>query len=154
MKRASRLVLAAFLLSLSAPAAYACSCADFSVRQKFRAADAVFVGKVLELSPTQPSEDFPLAMYLVKFEVEKSWKGGLGREVMAVADFDMPAMCGDLKLAVGESYLIYAPRKKGRLQVLTDCGPNRNVKDAGEEMKRLGRFRLRLLAGLYPFPKL
>ena len=155
MKSASRLVLAAFLLPLCAPAeAFACSCADPSVREKFRASDAVFLGKVVEMSPFEPDRDFPLGMYLVRFEVERRWKGGVGREVTAVADFDRPGWCGDLKLAVGESFLIYAPRRKGRLRVLTDCGPNLNAAYAGEEMRRLGSFRFRAGARLYPFPKL
>ena len=152
-KRACGVALAAFLLCLSAREVYACSCADPSVREKFRAADAVFVGKVLEMTPYGPTEDFPLAIYLVRFGVERRWKGSVGREVTAVADFDMPNMCGDLKLAVGETFLIYAPREKGRLRVLTDCGPNRNVKYAGEEMKQLGSFWFRSYARLYPYPK-
>ncbi|HEX8283026.1 MAG TPA: hypothetical protein VF588_06710 [Pyrinomonadaceae bacterium] len=154
MKRALGVALfAALLLSLNAREARACSCADFSVRQKFRGADAVFLGRVVELTPFGPTEDFPAAMYLVRFEVERRWKGDAGREVTAVADVDIPNMCGDLKLAVGESYLIYAPREKGRLHVYGDCGPNRDAKDAGDEMKRLGGFWFRVRARLYPYPE-
>ena len=154
MKKALKVTLAALLLSLCAPAVCACSCADPSVREKFRAADAVFLGKVVEMTPFGPTKDFPLAMYLVRFEIERRWKGARGREVMAVADFDQPGWCGDLNLAVGGRFLIYAPREKGRLRVLTDCGPNRNLKYAGEEMKRLGSFWFRSGARLYPYPTL
>jgi hypothetical protein len=146
--------LAAFLFLLSGAQAHACSCADFSVREKFRYSDAVFVGKVVELSHIEPTKDFPMAMYLVRFEVERRWKGAKGREVRAIADFDQPGFCGDLKLAVGGRFLIYAPRERGELRVLTDCGPNRNVVYAGEEMKRLDSFWLRAKARLYPYPKL
>lgn len=154
MKRTLRVVLAVFFLAQCAPDAFACSCADPSVREKFRAADAVFLGSVVEMSPFEPNKDFPLGMYLVRFEVERRWKGDVGREVTAVADVDIPAMCGDLKLTVGESFLIYAPRHRGRLRVLTDCGPNLNVKHAGKEMKRLGGFWFRTVALLYPYPRL
>ncbi|MCA1618299.1 MAG: hypothetical protein LC795_03085 [Acidobacteria bacterium] len=154
MKKVILSLLAVCFVSACAPEAFACSCAGFSVRQKFREADAVFLGRVAEMTPFGPTEDFPMAMYLVRFEVEKRWRGDVGRGVTAVADVDMPVMCGDLNLAVGESYLIYAPREKGRLRVLTDCGPNLNAKYADEEMKRLGGFWLRARARLYPYPKL
>jgi hypothetical protein len=153
MKRASALVFAAFLVSFCPTDVLACSCADPSAREKFRHADAVFLGKVVELTPFGPTEDFPLAMYVVRFEVERRWKGARGREVEAVADFDQPGFCGDLNLTVGEKYLIYAPRQKGRLRVHTDCGPNRHARDAVEELKLLGSFRFRALARLYPYPK-
>jgi hypothetical protein len=129
---------------------------EFSVRHRFRYSDAVFVGKVLELTPTEPTKDFPIAMYVVKFEVERRWKGARGREVTAIADFDQKGWCGDLNLTVGERYLIYAPREKGRLRVLTDCGPNRDLKwkETGAEIKQLDSFWLRTKARLYPYPKI
>ena len=144
------------LLACACPRqALACSCAEFSVRHKFRHSDAVFVGKVVEMGPFGPTKEFPLAVYLVRFEVERRWKGARGREVTAVADFDRPGWCGDLNLTVGERYLIYAPREKGRLHVHTDCGPNLDLKwtEAAEEMKRLGSVALRAKARLYPYPK-
>ncbi|HEX7957186.1 MAG TPA: hypothetical protein VF508_09600 [Pyrinomonadaceae bacterium] len=153
MKRAKVLTAAAFLLLLCAPAARACSCGEQSVRQKFRYSDAVFLGRVVELTPFGPTEDFPLAVSLVRFEVERRWKGAKARELTGVADFDQPGFCGDLKLAVGGRYLIYAPREKGRLRVLTDCGPNTTAEYAGPEMKRLDSLWFRTTARLYPFPK-
>jgi hypothetical protein len=148
--------LAALLLCLCPRPALACSCVEFSVRHKFRYSDAVFVGQVVELTPVEPSKDFPLAMYAVRFEVERRWKGAQGREVTAVADYDQRGWCGDLNLTVGERYLIYAPREKGRLHIYTDCGPNLDLKwkEAAEEMKRLDSFWLRMKARLYPYPAL
>ncbi len=152
-RRPFGVALAALLLCFCGGEALACSCADFSVRRKFRDADAVFVGRVVELAPAEPSEDFPLAMYLVRFEVERRWKGAKGREVEAVADFDRKGWCGDLNLAVGERFLIYAPREKGRLRVRADCGPNMNAAHAAEEVRRLDSFWFRAKARLYPYPK-
>ena len=97
MKRTLRVVLAVFFLAQCATDAFACSCADPSVREKFRAADAIFLGRVVEMNPFEPNKDFPLGMYLVRFEVERRWKGDVGREVTAVADFDSPGMCGDFR---------------------------------------------------------
>jgi hypothetical protein len=153
MKRAHAVTAAALLLLICAPAAHACSCGEQSVRQKFRYSDAVFLGRVVEMSPFGPTEDFPVAMYVVRFAVERRWKGAASREVTAVADFDQPGFCGDLKLAVGGRFLIYAPRHKGRLHVFTDCGPNTTFEYAGEEMKQLGSFWFRSYARLYPYPK-
>jgi hypothetical protein len=153
MKNAFKLAAVVFLFTLHAPDAFACSCADPSVRRKFRDADAVFVGEVVEMSSFGPNDDFPLATNLAKFKVERHWKGSNESEITTVVNFDSPGMCGDLKLAVGERFLIYAERKKGRLLIQTDCGPNRNLKYAGEELKKLNSFRFRLFARFYPYPK-
>ena len=147
----------AFILSpllLGAAEARACSCGDPSVREKFRTSDSVFVGRVTELRGFGPTDDFPLAEYLVKFKVERRWKGHDGPELSAVANFDRRGWCGDLNLTVGERYLIYAARTKGRLLIETDCGPNLNVKDAEGEVRRLNGFWFRLFARLYPYPDL
>jgi|SRR5919205_65185 hypothetical protein len=145
--------VAALLLCLCSADALACSCMVYSVRHNFRHSDAVFVGKVVEVTPLEPTDDFPLAASLVRFEVERRWKGARGREVTAVADVGM-AGCAPLSLSVGESFLIFAPREKGRLHVTTWCGPSMKVGNAAEEMKRLDSFWLRASARLYPYPKL
>jgi hypothetical protein len=124
------------------------------VREKFRAADSIFVGTLVEMSPANPTGDFPLAANTVKFKVEKRWKGAGKPEVTAIANYDQPGWCGDLNLTVGERYLIYADRVKGRLLIYTDCGPNRNAKNAAEEIARLNSFKFRFFARLYPYPAL
>lgn len=148
-----KVVCAFALLPLCAPAALACSCGDPGVRARFRAADFVFVGRVLEMKPAEPDEASPTAVSLVRFEVEGQWKGAKRTEVVAVADYDMPGMCGDLNLAVGRRYLIYAPVEKGRLRVGADCGPNRDAEYAAREIKKLKSFWFRLFARVYPYPK-
>jgi hypothetical protein len=153
MKFSLRVVCASAILLLCPPAALACSCSDPGVRERFRAADYVFVGRVIEMSPLAPDDVSPLAVSLVKFSVEGQWKGSKKAEVTAVADFDMPGMCGDLNLAVGGRYLIYAPVEKGRLLVHADCGPNRVAEYAAGEIKQLRSFWFRLFARLYPYPK-
>jgi hypothetical protein len=135
--------------------AYPCSCADPSQREKFRSANAVFLGKAIEIKEyTDPDKDFQMFIQTVKFEVRKQWKGAKKPEIVALAAFDLPGWCGDLNLTVGESYLIYAAREKGRLLVYTDCGPNRNVKYAWEEIKQLKNFWFRFFARLYPYPQI
>lgn len=154
LKRLSQLAFTLAIMLGSAPQALACSCADPSVREKFRAADSVFVGSLIEITPTDTAGDFPSAAHLVKFKVEKRWKGARTSVIVAVANYDRPGWCGDLSLTAGERYLIYADRQEGRFVVQTDCGPNRNVKNAPEEIKRLNGFWFRLFARLHPYPAL
>ncbi len=154
MKKFVRIVFMLSLFLLSASEALSCSCADPSVREKFRAANSVFIGQVIEMTPFPPNDDFPPAEYMIRFKVERQWKGSKKSEVVAISDFDRPGWCGDLNLAVGRRYLIYAHRKKGRLLIYTDCGPNMNIQYAGEEIKRLNNRWFRVFAHLYPYPDL
>jgi len=154
MKRLLRLGFAIAVILISAPEVFPCSCADPSVREKFRAADSVFLGSLIEINPTNPTEDFPLAANMVKFRVEKRWKGARKPEIVALANYDQPGFCGDLSLMLGERYLVYADREKGQLVIYTDCGPNRNFKYAGKEIERLNGFWFRFFARLYPYPSL
>jgi hypothetical protein len=154
MKRLFRLALTLAVILTGSSEAFSCSCADPGVREKFRAADSVFVGTLIEMTPTNPTEDFPLAANAVKFKVGKRWKGARQSEITAIANYDQPGWCGDLNLTVGERYLIYAGRVKGRLLIYTDCGPNRNVKNAADDMKHLNGFWFRFFARLYPYPVL
>jgi hypothetical protein len=154
MKHFAQIACILSLILFGAAEAFACSCANPSVREKFRAANSVFIGQVTELNAFGPTNDFPLAEYLVKFKVEKRWKGSKKPEISAIANFDRRGWCGDLNLTVGERYLIYADHERGQLLIQTDCGPNMNLKDAGDEMKRLDDFWFWLFARLYPYPNL
>jgi hypothetical protein len=154
MKMFIRIVFTASMILACAAEVFPCTCSSPGVREKFRSADVVFVGSVTAISPASPDADFPLAMHTVKFKVEKLWKGPRNSEITAVADYDQRGWCGDLDLAVGEKYLIYADRQKGRLRIQTDCGPNMNVRYAAGELKRLNGFWFRLFARVYPYPAL
>lgn len=154
MKGLFHLAFTIAVILMSAQEALPCSCAEPGVREKFRAADSVFVGSLMEMSPSNPTEDLPLAAYTVKFKVERRWRGARKSEITAVANYDRPGWCGDLNLTVGERYLIYAEREKGRLLIYTDCGPSLNSKYAAEEIKRLNGFWFRFFARMYPFPAL
>ncbi|HYE16045.1 MAG TPA: hypothetical protein VD968_16515 [Pyrinomonadaceae bacterium] len=149
-KRALFLPFTLAIMFACATTALACSCEDPSTRKKFRAADAVFLGRVVEVAPNDDRR-FAEHPYRVRFAVEKSWKGGVGREASVVSHFDRPGSCGDLKFTPGESYLIYAEREKGVLVIYIDCGPNRRAADAAAEIRKLNGFVFRLAARLSPF---
>jgi hypothetical protein len=142
------------LLTCSAPIAFSCSCADPSQREKFREANTVLLGEVTEIRESKETDkNFSTYPFLVRFKVERQWKGAKKQEFVALADYDNPGMCGDLDLKVGERFLIYAYREKGRLLIVTDCGPNRRAEYAEEEIEKLDSFWFRMFARLYPFPK-
>ena len=154
MKCFVRVAFALSLLLFCAVEVFPCTCGVPGTRVKFRTSHSVFIGKVTEMTPFGPTDDFPLAMHMVTFKVEKRWKGSKKPEITAVANFDSPGMCGDLGLKVGERFLIYAEREKGRLLVHGDCSPSMKIEYAAEEVKRLNSFWFRLFARLYPYPDL
>ena len=124
-----------------------CSCAGYTEREKFRKADYVFLGQVIDIADS--GQDY--FIYAVKFKVEKQWKGAKRTELIVNFDFDDPGMCGDLNLAKGKRFLIYAYRKQEGIVSYTDCGPNLQNEYAAGSMKKLNRPMYRLLVRLYPF---
>jgi hypothetical protein len=144
--------LALTLLMFSATIAYSCSCADPSIREKFRASDLVFVGQVVNFKDAPPLKD-SIFVYSVTLKVERQWKGTRKPEITVLWAWDNPGMCNDLSLVRGERYLIYTNREKEGYGVYPDCGTNYLAKYHAEEIKKLNGFRFRLFARLFPFPK-
>jgi hypothetical protein len=101
------LVIALSALSASSPL---CSCVVPEVPEAFDRAKAVFVGEVIEIvEPTTSDEKAPLhdRFYVLRFKVEKSWKGVLASEIDVLSDqgrgcFAYPTV------KKGEKYLVYA----------------------------------------------
>jgi hypothetical protein len=98
-------------LALNASTALGCSCSDPSQRKKFREADYVFLGTAIRMAYSNIQE-FPDG---VTFKVERQWKGTKLGEPLVNFTFDSPGMCGDLHLAEGQQFLIYAYRQKNDL---------------------------------------
>ena len=135
MKYAFKAALMLLLFAGSPYVAFSCSCADPSVREKFRQANAVFVGKIVEVKPSAETKaDFRYFPQVVTFTVKQQWKGARKPEIVVLVSTDWQGMCGDLDLIVGESYLIYAHRKNGRLIVHRDCGPSMPLRYAAQDM--------------------
>jgi len=135
------------LLALNASTALGCSCSDPSQRKKFRDADYVFLGTAIRMAYSHIQE-FPTG---VTFKVERQWKGTKLSEPLVNFTFDSPGMCGDLHLAEGQQFLIYAYRQKNDLISYTDCGPNLQVQYAGTEVRKLNSFWFRFFARVIPF---
>lgn len=130
----------------------ACSCADFSVREKVRYSESVFTGELVSFKALEQTFDGFYPDEAV-FKVEKQWKGKKQSQITALAAFDSPGMCGDLPLKVGEKYLIYARKKKGKLLIQRDCPLSMSLKYADDEIKKLDDFWSRFLTKTYPYPK-
>jgi len=151
VRKASLLIT---LILFSVSPAYSCSCGEFTQRYKFRTADIVFLGKVIESREIAPRGDVPF-LYSVTFEVEKQWKGAKKSKVTLLADWFSPGWCGGTALNPGSSYLIYAVRDpKEGLVTYTKCSALVGAVDSEEvtrEIKNLNSFWFRLRTRLWPF---
>lgn len=104
-------------LVLGAQAAFGCSCVAVPAKDKLAAADAAFVGTVIERRDARPrpapgepiSSDDPVD---VRFRVERAYKGELGDEVV-VRTSALGASCG-LEAEVGERIGLVVDREDAR----------------------------------------
>ena len=129
------LVCLAFFLSsiaFNAPVAYSMSCVTTSVKEEFKEAQFVFVGRVVTATPV--SDDY--FHYAVKFLIEKQWKGNVQKELMVLI---APSLYEGTPFIKGNQYLIFAYYHHQGLITGGDCGPDRPIEDAGEEIKELDR---------------
>jgi hypothetical protein len=129
----------------------ACSCSDPSQHEKFRKADVVFLGEIVDSSFLNPiPKDSPFVQS-VGFVVKRQWKGPSQKQIRLMLTFDSPGMCGDMLLTVGSEYLMYAYREKEGLVSYSDCGPNILATRAKADLKNLNSFWFRLWARLWRF---
>ncbi len=122
----------------------------------FREAKAVFVGKVIDVSKndiSQDSEEREYNPYKIKFLVEKSWKGKKS-EITVVSD-NGSGPCDQVRFRIGEKYLVYAFGKN--LTVTTYVG-NRsrglekvNNDISKKEFAELSSYWFRLKSNLWLF---
>lgn len=137
------------LFSLCAPNTYACSCIVPEVPEAFRAARAVFIGEVTEI--TAPHTDNPKApladqLYTIKFKVERSWKGVRSADVIVLSDQGRAGCFSWGPFLKGKKYLVYGERRlrsgahTRTLAVLFSCNRTGLLADASEDLKALGFF--------------
>lgn len=109
--------------------ALACTCAPPPPPIAARdAADAVFSGRVLSVTPGKNGLD-------VEIQVDRSWKKARCGTVVVQTPSDSAA-CG-FGFEVGKSYLVYATIQQGKLGT-TICSRSRAIEDAGEDLAALG----------------
>lgn len=167
MKLTIRAVFFFSFLVLSAKVAYPCTCLQISHRKEFRQADAVFAGQVIDISEDKSFvppklSDSKLSRetlarlqkmvdsqkrYIVRFKVERKFKGVEGKEI-TLYTFQSVSPCSGIAFTEGEKYLIYAYRKE---EGITDgglCSRTRKLDETSKEYRELNsfwfRFRTRL----------
>ena len=118
------------LLSVGASSVYACECEGRgSPRKELRKARAVFTGEIVQVVPIEQG-----TRYLIKFKVEKFWKGAGGEFITVTSP---GGLCG-IPFSVGEGWLVYAYGK----ELWTDnCRRTKKVGNASEDLRALGRGR-------------
>jgi len=128
---ASRIVPALVaLLALAALAdrALACDCSGVSLGDAYRTCDAVFAGRVAEiteetLKPERLGDrEFRRTRLWAKFEVDEAFKGVDGAAAV-VSPGEKGSTCS-ANLTVGERYIVFAHRSKEDLRLYTSlCDP-------------------------------
>lgn len=144
------------LLILSAQNAYSCTCEQITHRKEFRQSDVVFAGTVIDVtedtSYVPPKLKVSSALqkiidstkrFVVRFKVEKKFKGVEGQEVQVDA-FRSDFGCSGMVFGIGESYLIYADRTEGSLTGGNICSRTRKLDRISKEYKELNSFWFRL----------
>jgi len=117
-------ILAALIISfftLPAPGSIVCFCAVPEVPEAFDQARAIFIGEVIEIvEPTTYDEkaSLPGRLYVIRFKVEKSWKGVSANEMEVLSAQGRFGCLAYPSVRKGEKYLIYAdPAYQNGLQV-------------------------------------
>lgn len=109
------------LFSLSEQLGYACYCAVPEAPEAFARAGAVFVGQVVEITePTTTNADAPLPgrFFVIKFKVERSWKGApFSGQVRVLSGQGRYGCFSHPPVSIGERHLIYADLHNGWLSI-------------------------------------
>ena len=144
------------LLFLSGTKVLACECSILTVEEAFEKSTAVFSGKVvgfeyrkdianplMERREKQTGQKVEYETMVVKFQVERWWKGEAASEIFLVttqtkiADGTSSGSSCDYSFTEGESYLIYAFGKENELRT-NFCRRTRLLSKTEEDMKILG----------------
>jgi hypothetical protein len=159
------LIQAVFLfgfLILSANVTYSCTCLQISHRKEFRQTDVIFAGQVIGISEDKSFappklNDSKLSRetlarlqrvvdsqkrYIVRFKVERKFKGGGGKEITLYA-FQSDHPCSGVAFTESERYLIYANRKEGSLTDGGLCSRTRKLDETSKEYRELNSFWFR-----------
>lgn len=140
----------AALLLLPASPAFGCSCIQKSFADQFKEAKAVFAGKVVAFETrkrkhTVEAEPAEVEAVVVKFEVERWWKGGSSAEVIIFqdsykygkgADEILVHSSCDHDFEEGKRYLVYAYDNENGLNA--NCTRTTWMEHATEDLKELG----------------
>ncbi|MDT5123605.1 MAG: hypothetical protein QOC96_3087 [Acidobacteriota bacterium] len=113
-----------------------CSCVaerrDITPHKEFKLADAVFIGKVIEIKKTAPDKDTGGYIETVKFEVKKAWKQDLDT-LVTIQNKIQGCING---FDENEEWLVYAYKKQdGTFGTYCCCSRTRLLSKAAEDLK-------------------
>jgi hypothetical protein len=123
--------------------AFACSCADFPqtpkqrIEAQLRYNQAVFTGKILEITKKPGSSNVYNPDVLIKIKVERSWKEILPEEIFITSELSDGASCGAY-FEIGKRYLIFARGADENSLSTYLCNGNTKIEKATEVLKLLG----------------
>lgn len=116
------------------PDAFACSCAmPVDPQTALAGSDAVFSGRVVSIHPVDADGYRQL---LVKFDIDKSWKGETEDQVF-IMTADNSAACG-YYFQKGKDYLVYSSLYEGVLHTHI-CTRTNLLENATEDLRELGK---------------
>jgi hypothetical protein len=130
-----------------------CECNIERHRKDFRKANAVFIGRVLDIKTNEnyDSQKDDLAFYKIRLKVVKSWKGADASEITILSNNGPFSTCGGFEFHKNDEYLIYAfGKNKVALSFCTRSGPIKR-EYAAEYMKELNSPWFRFKARVWPF---
>lgn len=141
------LILTAGIFGLFAPVAKACFCIMPQIPEAVERAHFIFVGEVKEIiTPVTKDENAPPPgrFHIIKFKVEKSWKGAGFFSEVSILSAHGEGTCAFPPVHKGEKYLVFADpyyfngiMKKG-WSIITSCNRTQHLEDAATDLKMLG----------------
>ena len=152
MKRTFFLIL---ILIFSITEAFACSCTETNeslskkVKKAFTQADLIISGKVVEIKIVNKARMKSSADPIIyKFEITKTIKGNIEREIIEIVSETSGASCG-YTFKLGKSYLVYA-RKSTHFAEMTknEFDFVTNLCDRNQKLNKVRKKELRKLKKL------
>ena len=120
------------------------------LRKQFRDSKNVFIGEIIEISDTpqnlKNSKERAVGG-IVKFRIQKSWKGTKDKEISLLSDLILMPCDGNPfeYFKKGEKYLIFSEKDYAAYILST------KLEFAADKIKRLDDFWFRIWARIYPF---
>lgn len=112
----------------------ACSCERTDVAVAFKASDAVFSGRVVDV---QPSGESRSGVLKVTFQVAEVWKG-IDAPTVSVVTPSNSAACG-YGFTKGKSYLVYAYEEPEGKRQVSLCSQTKTLESAKPDFAILGK---------------
>ena len=157
MKYISQFALLTVLFSISSQVAYSCSCFQISNADEVAITDFIFVGKVIGITEDKSyvspkieiSSPFLQKMidtrkrYLVKFKLEKNFKGLESDEITLVKYDQESYICAGISYLNDKTYLIYADKNKDNEEISDNglCSRTQSFSKKSKDYKELLRIK-------------